>query len=422
MTPRSARRRALATLLVLSGAMATAAAGAREPITAEAAVAPLAALKQYGEIRNFRLGGRYDLAQPPAAFDGGGRDGVSLEALGAPPLKLGYIAVGTPERNAKGEIMNAVVIASHGSGDATAMYAFWHEGQPSTSLAEGAVVGPGRLIDTQKRFVVFVDGLGLWGTAKPSAGLGRRFPAYSYFDMAQATWRLLRDHLNVARVTLATGVSLGATQAYLLAAMQPQAVDAILPIGGAIASDASEPAAYATLALAKAAIEADPVWMATGGAYYDKPKAQHPNDGVMFSWSLLGLASFDPRYRAQQPWSAVQREVFFWAPAGEEAASLKRRAEEYDAVDLHHRLRAGLAFALGPELKRIRARTLILQVENDRLVPLAAAKAAAAAIPGATLLTFAHPLGHFASFAAPNRFKEVVGAFIDDRFLPPASR
>jgi hypothetical protein len=57
-------------------------------------------------------------------------------------------------------------------------------------------------------------------------------------------------------------------------------------------------------------------------------------------------------------------------------------------------------------------------VENDRWVSLAAARATAERIPGAMLLSFPHPLAHFASFAAPNVFAEVVRAFVENRFLP----
>jgi homoserine acetyltransferase len=391
---------------------------AREPVTGEAAIPSLAPLKRYGEVRGFRLGGRYDLAQPPSTFDNGGRGGVTLESLGAPPVALGYIAVGTPERNDKGEITNGVVIATYGAADATSIYAIWFDGQPGTPLAEGAVVGPGRLIDTNKLFVVFVDGLGLWGSAKPSAGLGPRFPAYSFFDSAQLTYRLLRDHLRFARLRLAAGVSQGGAQAYLLAAMHPEFVEAILPIGAPVCSSPAAPALYWLHALSKAAIEADPVWLATGGRYYDRPKAEHPNGGVMFAWSILGLASLEPHRRAEQPWTQVRREVFGWSPSGEEAATLKQRAAEYDAVDLHHRANAAMAFCAHEWLPRIRARTLIFAVETDRLVPLAAAREAASAIAPAMLLSFAHPLGHFATFAAPNRFKDEVRAFVEDRFLP----
>ena len=45
--------------------------------------------------------------------------------------------------------------------------------------------------------IVFVDALGLFGASKPSDGLGRRFPVYSYYDVVHLNYRLLRDHLKV---------------------------------------------------------------------------------------------------------------------------------------------------------------------------------------------------------------------------------
>ena len=78
------------------------------------------------------------------------------------------------------------------SGDATDMYEQWVSG---TTLSGGPVIGPGRVIDTDRYYVVLVDPLGLWGASKPSDGLGQKFPQYSYQDMVQATYRLLRDHL-----------------------------------------------------------------------------------------------------------------------------------------------------------------------------------------------------------------------------------
>ena len=117
----------------------------------------------------------------------GGEGGTTLESLGAPPLKVGYIAVGTPKRNDKGEIINAVIVNTFYSGDSTYMYNTWYEGQPANAFSGGAIVGPGRTIDTNRYYVVFLDAIGLWGESKPSAGLGRKFPKYSYFDMVQAT-------------------------------------------------------------------------------------------------------------------------------------------------------------------------------------------------------------------------------------------
>ncbi|WP_419658476.1 uncharacterized protein Dvar_73160 [Desulfosarcina variabilis str. Montpellier] len=85
------------------------------------------------------------------------------------------------------------------------MYEKWVDGQPGNAFCQGAVIGPGKLIDTDQFFVVLLDAIGLWGASKPSDGLGMRFPQYSYFDMVQASYRLLRDKLNLARIKLATG-------------------------------------------------------------------------------------------------------------------------------------------------------------------------------------------------------------------------
>jgi hypothetical protein len=48
------------------------------------------ALKQYYEISNFRLGGRYDLSNP-ASWEFGGEGGKTLESLGG-KLRTAYLA------------------------------------------------------------------------------------------------------------------------------------------------------------------------------------------------------------------------------------------------------------------------------------------------------------------------------------------
>ncbi|MCF8176784.1 MAG: hypothetical protein K9K30_16230, partial [Burkholderiaceae bacterium] len=86
-------------------------------------------VKHYYAIPEFRLGGTYDLYADPASWHNGGEGGTTLESLGSEPLRVAYIAVGTPKRNDAGEIINAVVINTFYSGDATNMYNFWYEGQ-----------------------------------------------------------------------------------------------------------------------------------------------------------------------------------------------------------------------------------------------------------------------------------------------------
>ena len=142
----------------------------------------LESLKKYYSIPNFVIGGKYDLGKE-ATFELGGTGGVTLESLGKEPLRVSYIAVGTPKRDKDGKIVNAVIISAYHSGDSSFMYFFWFDGQKGNAFAEGAVVGPGKLIDTDKYYVIFLDALGLWGTSKPSDGLGMKFP-HTLFSIA----------------------------------------------------------------------------------------------------------------------------------------------------------------------------------------------------------------------------------------------
>lgn len=61
--------------------------------------------------------------------------------------------------------------------------------------------------------MVMLDAIGLWGASKPSDGLAMKFPRYN--NIVQANYRLLKDHLKVGQVELATGVSMGAPRVSL---------------------------------------------------------------------------------------------------------------------------------------------------------------------------------------------------------------
>ena len=276
-----------ATLPATSPATSPATAPAQPlKITGQCSQARLCDLKKYYEVPNFRIGGTYDLANP-AKWENGGEGGTTLESLGAGPLKTAYIALGTPRRNAAGEITNAVIVNTFYSGDSTDMYAQWVEG---SALSGGSVIGPNRAIDTIQYYVVLLDGLGLWGASKPSDGLGQKFPQYGYMDLVQSNYRMLRDHLKIGRAALVTGVSMGATQTYVWGVMHPDFMNGLMPIGGTTQSDGEDPVGNWTFQLMSAAIESDPQWRATGGNYYNLPKDKHPNQGVAFGWSAVCLA------------------------------------------------------------------------------------------------------------------------------------
>jgi len=381
----------------------------RQAVTANCGVEGLSHLKTFYSIPHFRIGGTYDL-DDPASWESGGTGGVTLESLGESPLRTACIAVGTPHRDADGYVDNAVLFSPFYSGDAGLMYFYWYRGQGGNGFCGGPVVGPGELIDTDRYYVIFLDALGLWGAGKPSDGLGLRFPQYSLLDCVQANYRLLRDHLKVSRVKLATGASMGAIQSYLWALMHPGVAEAIMPMGGVTETDANLRWLFR---LMSAAIESDPAWRETGGEYYHLPKEQHPQRGVMFGWSILFHSAMSFDHRIQMGWDEVQKEAFAWDPHGKEGMLLVPYGRNYDAVDLLYRNRAGETLNVTGELHRIRARTLILHVANDHWVRLHMARMAHEGIPGSRLCAFEHPLGHYALFQAPNTFRDTIRAFLE---------
>lgn len=385
------------------------AAHAQQALTPRSVVAGLDGLKKSYEVKDFRIGGPYDLADRKA-WENGAQGGVTLESLGAGPARTAYIAMGTPKRDARGEIVNAIVINSYYSGDATAMYNNWVAGQAGNGFSGGALVGPGLLFDTNRFYVVFVDALGLWGASKPSDGLGRKFPVYSYYDVVQLNYRLLRDHLKVGKVVLSTGASMGGTQAYYWGLMHPDYVEAVMPIGGATATDGEGPVAAWTFQLAKAALESDPVWVATNGDYYKLPKEQHPNKGVEFHWSMLSITGYDLNYRQSQGWETVSKEVFTWEDdprmGGNAGANLKNLAKIFDGVDLWYRDTVGEIHNVNKLLPQMKARTLVVHVDNDQWLISDKARAAAQAIPGGQYVGLSDPTAHYAVFKALNVLKD----------------
>src|SRR6516225_9280497 len=394
-------RRFIAGLLLL--VVSSSVAWADPPFTRRSSQEKHDGLKKYCEIPNFKLGGRYDLSNV-SAWEFGGEGGKTLESLGAGKLRTAYIAIGTPRRNDAGEITNAAIVNSYYSGDSTDMYEQWVKG---TALSgTDPVIGPGRPIDTDRYYVVMVDPLGTWGDSKPSDGLGIKFPQYSYFDLVQANYRLLRDCVKVGHAALATGVSMGGTQTYVWGVMHPEFVSALMPIGGTTQSDAQDPVGNWTFQLMTAAIESDPVWQQTKGNYYDLPKEKHPLAGVAFGWSVLGLTGYDFAYRTTQSFASVQPEVFYWDPPNEKAgSSVGNRAKLYDAVDLVWRNRVGEIYNINADLWRIRSKMLVMHITNDNWLNFKLAERAVDRIPGADLISEESPVAHYGVFSIINHQK-----------------
>jgi homoserine O-acetyltransferase/O-succinyltransferase len=140
------------------------------------------------------------------------------EAL--PELRLHYTTLGTPRRNARGEVTNAVMVL-HGTGGTGKQFL-------SPQFAN-ELYGPGQPLDISRYFIILPDNIGHGASSKPSDGLRAQFPRYDYADMVEAQARLL-DHLGVRKLRLLMGTSMGCMHGFVWGTTRPSQVQAMMPL------------------------------------------------------------------------------------------------------------------------------------------------------------------------------------------------
>jgi homoserine O-acetyltransferase len=85
-----------------------------------------------------------------------------------PQLKLHYLTLGTPHRNAAGHVDNAVLLLHGTGGSAHSLL---------SPLFSNVLFGPGAPLDIAKYFLILPDDIGHGESSKPSDGLHAHFPA-----------------------------------------------------------------------------------------------------------------------------------------------------------------------------------------------------------------------------------------------------
>ncbi|OJU16888.1 MULTISPECIES: alpha/beta fold hydrolase [unclassified Sphingomonas] len=261
-----------------------------------------------------------------------------------PSLRLHYTTLGTPHRNAAGEIDNAVMVL-HGTGGTGKQFL-----QPQFA---DELYGPGQPLDITRYFIILPDNIGHGGSSKPSDGQRMAFPRYDYDDMVAAQHRLLAEHFGIRQMRLIMGTSMGCMHAFVWGETFPDFSRALMPM-------ACEPVQIAGLnrmwrQLAIDSIENDPAW--NRGNY-----TAQPAQGVRGAASLLFIAGGAPLYLQ----SAYPTRDAAVAYAREKvAASIKG----IDANDLIYQLDSSRNYDPWPRLEAIRAPMLWINSADDFINP-----------------------------------------------------
>jgi len=284
-----------------------------------------------------------------------------------PELRLHYLTLGTPRRDAAGAIANGVLLLHGTGGNSTS----WLQ----ASLA-GELFGPGQPLDAAKYFIVIPDGIGAGRSSKPSDGLRDKFPQYRYRDMVQAQYRLLTEGLGIRHLRLVMGTSMGGMHTWLWGGMYPDFMDGLVPL-------ASQPTPMSGRNWLMRRIRIEAIRNAPDAYMYTLPLAQLNTESVV---------------RLQE-----------MAPTREAADALYRKmvddARRGDPWNQLYVVEASMDYDPTPELGKIRAPLLAINFADDEINPpeLGVVEPAIAKIPTAKyVLVPAGPEthGHYTYFRA----------------------
>jgi homoserine O-acetyltransferase len=137
-----------------------------------------------------------------------------------PDLKLHYLTLGQPQRDAAGHTTNAVLLL-HGTGG--------NSHSLLNPVFSDVLFGPGQPLDIAKYFIILPDDIGHGESSKPSDGLRMAFPHYDYDDMVRSQHTMLTDGLHVDHLRLILGTSMGCMQSFVWGETYPEFSDALAP-------------------------------------------------------------------------------------------------------------------------------------------------------------------------------------------------
>jgi homoserine O-acetyltransferase/O-succinyltransferase len=261
-----------------------------------------------------------------------------------PELRLHYMTLGKPEKDASGKVTNAVLIL-HGTGGTGRQFL-------APQFAQ-VLYGPGQLLDVNRYFVILPDNVGHGESSKPSDGMHADFPQYDYDDMVAAQHELLEKGLGVNHLRLILGTSMGCMHAWVWGETFPEFMDALMPLACLPVQLAGRNRLWRKMVIE--GIRQDPDWK--DGNYTTEPRA-----ALEISADFLLIAGSSPL--------PMQRDL----PTRDAADqfldnSLRRITATLDANDFLYAVSASRNYDPAPKLDTIRAPVMFVNSADDFINP-----------------------------------------------------
>jgi homoserine O-acetyltransferase len=279
------------------------------------------------------------------------------------------------------------------------LFPTWFTGR-TQDLVE--LIGPGKLVDSRKYFVVAVDALGDGVSCSPSNSKQQprmKFPQFAIRDMVESQHLLLTRALHLAHVHAVMGISMGGMQTFQWAVAYPDFMDKAIPIVGSPRLAPYDLLLWQTMI---DAIEQNPLWK--GGNYTEQPVPREVEN-------ISQLALSTPEHYNQE----MTREKFL--------DSLKKPAEErFDGNDRIRQAQAMMGLDVsapfGGSMERaaaaVKAPMLIIVDVHDHMVTPGPALDFAK-LKGAQILVLENDCGHLGPGCDQAKVSAAVAEFLGKR-------
>ncbi len=276
------------------------------------------------------------------------------------------------------------------------------------------IVGKDRVINPEKHFIVCANCLGShYGSTSPlSINNENGIPYFHHFPILTnkdvvCAFDLLRQYLQIDKIKLLVGASLGGQQALEWAIQHPEIITSLCPIG----TNARHSAwGIAFNESQRMAIETDPSW-----------KEHHPNAGkegmkVARSVALLSYRT-SKGYNLSQ--TDMEEKIDHYKVTGYQRYQGEKIASRFNAfsywymtkmMDSHNvgRKRSSIENALS----QITSRTTVIGIDSDLLFPLEEQEFLVRHIHQATLKTIKSHFGHDGFLTESDKVSEILSEIL----------
>jgi homoserine O-acetyltransferase len=260
-----------------------------------------------------------------------------------PELKLHYLTLGTPHRNAAGHVDNAVLLLHGTGGNAHSLL---------NPVFSNVLFVPGGVLDITKYFLILPDDIGHGQSSKPSDGLHAHFPTYDYDDMVRSQ-RMMLDAMKIDHLRLILGTSMGCMQSFVWGETYPGFMDALAPFACLPVQIAGRNRMMRYMAIQ--AVKLDPAWM--NGEYKSEPV-----EGLRTANEMSLIMGSSPLLMQKLAPTRDDSEKYV-------DAYLKRVMASTDANDMIYYWNASRNYDPSPKLEQITAPVLWINSADDYINP-----------------------------------------------------